>query len=495
LGGIAAQRGIIKKLSGLPAESRIRSSSTIVVTLDLLAPNTLVRGSADTYTIINLIGRGGMGAVYRARRNSDGTVWALKEMRPQGELSPEDMVENRTLFMQEARLLQSLDSPYLPVVADLFEFEGRPTMVMEFVPGETLEERIHEANAPLYKQQALSYGIQLCRVLHYLHTQTPPIIYRDLKPPNVMLTPDGVLKLIDFGVARTHKEGKRKDTIAMGSAGYAPPEQYGKGQTDARSDIYALGATLLHVLTNMPPVPLQTPQPGLITRLNGTVDAQTEAAIIKAMSLDRTKRFASCSELEQVLHQCLDSPYVDPIARATPPPPVVPQAQAAAAPTALGTAPPPPPAQPQPAVPATPPAAPATDGTACQRCGRVNKARARFCAGCGAPLSEPQPPRLMVKSPYRSWEITINQVPFRIGRRDPRQGHFPELDLAEHDRGISSRHHATIQRDGSFYAITDLGSTNGTRLNGNLIAARVPQRLRQGDRITIGEVDLEFHWS
>jgi serine/threonine protein kinase len=314
----------LERFANFFQDPSIRSTSIIVVTLDLLAPNTLVRGSADTYTIINLIGRGGMGAVYRVRRTGDGAIWALKEMRPQGELAPEDMVENRNLFMQEARLLQSLDSPYLPVVADLFEFEGRPTMVMEFVPGETLEERIHEANAPLYKQQALSYGIQLSRVLHYLHTRTPPIIYRDLKPSNVMLTPDGVLKLIDFGVARTHKEGKRKDTIAMGSAGYAPPEQYGKGQTDPRSDIYALGATLLHLLTNLPPVPLQTPQPGLVSRINGTVDAQTESVIIKAMSLDREKRFSSCSEFEQVLHNCLDSPYVDPIAKASPPPPRAP---------------------------------------------------------------------------------------------------------------------------------------------------------------------------
>src|ERR671923_52691 len=94
--------------------------------------------------------------------------------------------------------------------------------------------------------------IYVARVLHSLHTRQPPIIYRDLKPSNIMLTPEGVLKLIDFGVARTYKARKSKDTVAMGSAGYAPPEQYGKGQTDARSDVYALGATLLHLLTNMP---------------------------------------------------------------------------------------------------------------------------------------------------------------------------------------------------------------------------------------------------
>lgn len=460
-----------------------------MIALDLLAPNTVVRGAADTYTVLNLIGRGGMGAVYRVQRASDTTVWALKEMRPQGDLSPEEQADNRRLFLQEASLLRSLAFPNLPVVADLFEHEGRPTMVMEYVPGKTLEDRIHEANAPLLEQQVLGYAIQLCRVLHYLHSCTPPIIYRDLKPSNIMLTPAGVLKLIDFGVARTHKAGQSKDTIAMGSAGYAPPEQYGKGQTDARSDVYALGATLLHLLTNLPPVPLQTPQPGSISKLNPSVDGRTEAVIIKAMSLKREDRFAGCAEMEQAIQRCLDAPYVDPTAQAAAaPPPVRPTAQAAQ---------PAPPRQPPRPAPPPPrqPVAPIEDGTACPRCGRVNKGRARFCAGCGAPLAEPPKPRLHITSPHRSWDLPIDRLPVRIGRRDPRQNHYPELDLAEHDRGIASRHHATIQRDGDFYTITDLGSTNGTLLNSTLIVPRVPQRLTQGDRIKIGEVEIEFRWS
>jgi len=447
-----------------------------------------VRGAADTYTVLNLIGRGGMGAVYRVQRASDGTQWALKEMRAQGELSPEEQADNRRLFLQEAALLRSLTFPNLPVVADLFEHEGRPTMVMEYVPGKTLEDRVHEANAPLLEQQVLGYGIQLCRVLHYLHSCDPPIIYRDLKPSNIMLTPTGVLKLIDFGVARTHKKGKSKDTIAMGSAGYAPPEQYGKGQTDARSDVYALGATLLHLLTNLPPVPLQTPQPGSIRKFNPSVDTGTEGVIIKAMSLQREQRFASCAEMEQILLRCLDGPYADPTAQAAPPPPPA-QQQPAPRPPA-----PPPPIQRQPVAPARP-VAPADDGTPCVHCGRVNKGRARFCAGCGAPLAEPPKPRLHISSPHRSWDLPIDRLPVRIGRRDPRQNHYPELDLAEHDRGIASRHHATIQRDGDYYTITDLGSTNGTMLNNTLIVPRIPQRLTQGDRIKIGEVEIEFRWS
>jgi hypothetical protein len=325
-------------------------------------------------------------------------------------------------------------------------------------------------------------------VLHYLHTRRPPIIYRDLKPSNIMLTPDGVLKLIDFGVARTHKVGKSKDTVAMGSAGYAPPEQYGKKQTDARSDVYALGATLLHLLTNMPPIPLQTPAPGSIRKLNPSVDDRTEGVVIRAMALDPGARFGDMAEFEQALQTCLDAPYVDPIARAAPPPPVQAPAPAVAATIAQPVAQPAPPP-----VVVSPP--PLVDGVACSRCGRVNKAGARFCAGCGAPLGAPPVARLLITSPRTSWEQKIDRLPLRIGRRDPRQNHYPELDLAEHDRGIASRNHALIERNGDYYTLTDLGSTNGTLLNGQQLKPRQPQRLRPGDRIKVGEVEMEFRGS
>jgi hypothetical protein len=463
----------------------------MIATTELLAPETVIQGSRGEYKILALIGRGGMGAVYRAQRLSDATIWALKEMRPQQDAPPTEAEENRRLFEQEAELLEQLHHPNLPVVADRFEHQGRPTMVMEFVAGQTLEDRIRETNAPLMEQQVLGYGIQIARVLHYLHTRTPPIIYRDLKPSNIMLTPDGVLKLIDFGVARTYKARKSKDTVAMGSAGYAPPEQYGKGQTDARSDVYALGATLLHLLTNMPPIPLQTPAPGSIRKLNPSVDDQTESVIIKAMTADQAARYQTTAELEQALMRCLDAPYVDPTARAAPPPPVVPPAQTVPVAQFQPQLATPLPQAPQPIV--APP--PVVGGVTCNRCGRVNKAGARFCAGCGAPLGPPPIARLLITSPRGSWEQKLDRMPLRIGRRDPRQNHYPELDLAEHDRGIASRNHALINRDGDYYPLTDLGSTNGTLLNGALVPQRTPQRLRPGDRIKIGEVEMEFRGS
>jgi hypothetical protein len=485
----------------------------MMIVEELLKPNDVLHGARSSYEILNLIGRGGMGAVYRAQRTIDGSVWALKEMRPPPNTPDEEIAENRTLFEQEADLIGKLDHPNLPALADRFAYEGRPVMVMEYVPGQTLEEQIHDTNAPLMEQQALMYGIQLCRVLHYLHTRTPPIIYRDLKPPNIMNTPEGIMKLIDFGVARTYKARKAKDTIAMGSAGYAPPEQYGKGQTDARSDVYALGATLLHLLTNLPPVPLQTPQPGDIRKHNPSVDTDTEKVIIKAMSLDRNKRYASCAEMEQVLLQCLDAPYIDPTANVAPPPiepPSPDQLVGAAAPAPDADAPPAhapwAPAAPQPAAPAAPPPvdmptavphqAPQPTGPTCKHCGYVNKSGARFCAGCGTPLFAAPAARLRIRSPRSTWEMRLDDdIPYRIGRRDPSQSHYPELDLAEHDRGIASRHHATIQRANDTYTLTDLGSTNGTLVNGTRLAAFTPQRLQPGDQIKVGEVEMEFRWA
>lgn len=464
---------------------------------ELLAPNSIVSGANAKYRVLSLIGRGGMGAVYRVQRTADNAVWALKEMRVPSDVPEQEAQENRRLFEQEAELLRSLAHPNLPIVADTFEQNGRPTMVMEYVPGQSLESRVHEANAPLLEQQALGYGIQLARVLSYLHTRNPPIIYRDLKPSNVILTPEGVLKLVDFGVARTYKAKKSKDTVAMGSAGYAPPEQYGKGQTDARSDVYALGATLLHLLTNMPPIPLQTPTVGSIRKMNPSVSTQTEKAIIKSMALEQSARYRTMAEFEQALLKCLDAPYADPTARQTPPPPIqaAEQTPAVVAPPTVPVKP-----SPQPVVPATPiPVAPVqpavVNGVACERCGRVNKLGARFCANCGAPIGTPPVARMLLSSPRASWEQKIERVPMRIGRRDPRQQHYPEIDLAEHDRGIASRNHAVIGRNGDYYTITDLGSTNGTLLNGSPLPQHTATRLRSGDRIKVGEVEMEFRGS
>jgi len=486
---------------------------------DQLAPRTTLDGQRGRYEILNVVGRGGMGVVYRARRDHDSSMWAVKELRPDTMLSLNELADNRRLFEHEAQLILRLQHPNIVGGEELFEWQGRLYLVMEFVAGETLEKRLRDANAPAFEGDALRWAIQMARVFAHLHNQQPPIIYRDLKPSNVMLVPDGTVKFVDFGVARTHKYGKSKDTVAIGTLGYAPPEQYGKDQTDARSDIYTLGATLYHLLTNVPPRPLYTPKPGEITAFNPSVQGRTEQVVIKAMQQERRQRFSSATAMEQAMQACLGTPVpnVTPApavvvptvpdeatVRAAYPQRTIPQVSPAARPARI--APPP-----VPNVPA--------NGTGdgplhfCPACGFGNKNGARFCVNCGTTLpaaapaitTPPLPPivpvrpratqrtaQLRIHTPRRSWDHPLQILPCNIGRRDPAQNHYPELDLAEDDSGHASRRHALIDRRNGQLVLVDTGSINGTLLNGAKIPAHRPQPLHNGDRIRIGDVEMRF---
>lgn len=221
----------------------------------LLQPNEVLR---QRYRIMNLVGKGGFGAVYKAAdlQLGDRTV-AVKEMS-QSNLKPNEIVEAVNSFKREALMLAGLMHQNLPRIYDHFSEGGRWYLVMDFIEGDTLEEYLNNTAGNLFPlEEVLEIGIQLCSVLDYLHTRQPPIIFRDLKPSNSMLTPDHHLYLIDFGIARHFKLGQVKDTVAFGSPGYAAPEQYGKAQTTPRSDIYSLGATLHQLLSGNDPS--QTP--------------------------------------------------------------------------------------------------------------------------------------------------------------------------------------------------------------------------------------------
>jgi hypothetical protein len=220
-------------------------------TTGLLAPRHVLHGR---YRILGPVGKGGMGAVYRAQDDrSGGRVVAVKELSQSG-LDPEELTAAIATFKHEATLLASLKHPCLPKIYNDFTEAGRQYLVMEFIEGETLEQRLRRSNGQhLPVSDVLKIGEQLCSVLGYLHRQRPPIIFRDLKPSNVMLTPRGQMYLIDFGIARLFKPGQRHDTVSFGSPGYAAPEQYGKSQTTVRSDVYSLGATLHQLLTGIDP--------------------------------------------------------------------------------------------------------------------------------------------------------------------------------------------------------------------------------------------------
>lgn len=255
----------------------------------------------DRYQVVRKVAQGGMGAVYEARDlHEPGTHWAVKEMA-QAVLHPEERTQALRDFMREATMLATLQHPNLPTFNGFFSENNKHYLVMEFIVGRTLEQIVSSTRDFLPETRVLTWAAQLCDVLIYLHTQDPPIIYRDCKPGNIMLV-DGSeqVKLIDFGIARFHRAGRPTADEAFGTAGYAPPEQYGNGQTDQRSDVYALAATLHHLLTGHDPG--QNPFHWRAVRsYNPRVSRRVDMAILQALELKPELRFRSIEEFAQAL--------------------------------------------------------------------------------------------------------------------------------------------------------------------------------------------------
>ncbi len=265
-----------------------------------LAPQSMLQ---QRYLVVGPAGRGGMSAVYQAVDTQYGNRRvALKEMS-QGHLNANELAEATARFHQEARLLGSLHHPNLPRIYDAFSEYGRSYLVMDYIDGKTLLQLLKDAGRrPLPVVQVLDYAAQLCDVLAYLHAQNPPIIFRDLKPTNVMVTENGHVVLIDFGIARFFKEGQAQDTVYLGSPGYAPPEQHGVSQTNPRSDLYALGATLHCCLTGRDPFHADDrfafPP---VRQLNPLVPIELDQLVQRLVSLDERQRPTSALEVQQEL--------------------------------------------------------------------------------------------------------------------------------------------------------------------------------------------------
>jgi hypothetical protein len=242
------------------------------------------------YLVLQTVGQGGMAAVYRALDTRTNGQVAIKEMSQDG-LAPDEEAEALEAFHAEAAMLQRLRHRNLPRVIEYFSESTRHYLVMEFVEGQTLEQRQQAAGGKaLPEAEVLGWAAQLCDVLTYLHTQRPPIIFRDLKPANIMLTPQGQIKLIDFGIARVFHPGRIKDTQVLGTPGYAPPEQYGKAQTDPRADLYALGVTLYQLLTGYDPASTPFTLPPAHSR-NPSLSPYIQAALEHATQLSRDARY------------------------------------------------------------------------------------------------------------------------------------------------------------------------------------------------------------
>lgn len=243
------------------------------------------------YEVLREIGRGGMSVVYLAMDTRLNKQWAVKEIRKKGNGKNDEVVVNSLLA--EANLMKRLDHPSLPRIVDIIDNGLTIYVVMDYIEGESLDKILNEYGAQS-EEMVIGWAKQLCDALGYLHSQKPPIIYRDMKPANVMLKPEGNIKIIDFGIAREYKEQNLADTTVLGTKGYAPPEQY-SGQTDARSDIFALGMTMHHLLTGIDPRSGEAYAP--VRQWNPELSEGIEIIIDRCVEPAAENRYQSCSDL------------------------------------------------------------------------------------------------------------------------------------------------------------------------------------------------------
>jgi outer membrane protein assembly factor BamB/tRNA A-37 threonylcarbamoyl transferase component Bud32 len=263
-----------------------------------LAPGTTLQNGR--YVVEEVVGQGGMGHVYRVLDTHLARRRALKEMIPQmGD--PEAELMN---YRRETQMLLNQNHPGIPQIFDSFIEHRRAYIVLEFIPGDNLEQRLRQAQGFISQEQVGEWMLQLCHIVGFLHSQRPPIIFRDIKPNNIILTPDGRIVLVDFGIAKMFVPDEEHTNV--GTNGYAPPEQY-KRQAEPRSDIYSIGATMHHLLTRADPRK-ETPftfHERMPRKLNPAISAEMEAVIMKCVQGRADDRYQSCEELEFAIESAL----------------------------------------------------------------------------------------------------------------------------------------------------------------------------------------------
>lgn len=439
------------------------------------------------YEIVRKIGGGGMGAVYLASdRNLGGVLRAVKEMV---QSYIEDAQQEKAVndFKRESLLLTSLEHPAIPTIYDYFydEKEARFYLVMKYISGGDLAGRLRSIpEGKIDEATVTEWGIQIADVLNYLHNRQPPIVYRDLKPSNIMIDGNtGRVMLIDFGIARwVNKE--EKGVTAVGTMGYAPPELF-SGNVEPRSDIYSLGSTMFHLLTGADPQsnPLlifdfhKNPRP---RQINSALSDQVEQILMRMVEYSADKRYSNAGELRDALAKHLENLKKGSVTFG---------AGEVAAPQPGGGL------------------------VFCGFCGQKIVATDVFCPFCGAqqPLAGQAKAasafvapkltaRIMVMStndldaPMFNLEKDNNLV----GRRDPMSNIFPEVDLSKFDPQTKiSRRHARIWRESDKFMVEDLGSSNGTVLISQTnemlrLTKNQPHILTHGDKIRVGDTTLHF---
>lgn len=441
------------------------------------------------YEIVRKIGGGGMGAVYLASDNNlGGVLRAVKEM-VQAHIEEEQQAKAIEDFRRESMILSQLDHPSIPTIYDYFfdAEECRFYLVMKYISGGDLAARLRAApEGKIDEKSVTEWGIQVADVLDYLHNQPSTIVYRDLKPSNIMIDGNtGRVMLIDFGIARSINQKEEKGVTAVGTMGYAPPELF-SGNVEPRSDIYSLGSTMFHLLTGADPQsnPLlifdfqKNPRP---RQINPQLSDQIERFIMRAVEYNASSRFESAAEVHSVLIEHLANLDKGAVTFGV-----------KEAPESVSLA---------------------NQPVFCGFCGQRIVATDLFCAFCGAkqPIAQKGvhseiygkgaiTARLLVEgtSELQSPVFSLDKGEILIGRRDPMSNIFPEVDLSKYDPQTKiSRRHARIWREGNTFLVEDLGSSNGTVLlpivhDSFRLAPRQPHALTNGDKIRVGDTTLHF---
>src|SRR5262252_7179688 len=447
-------------------------------------PKALKAGKVlnNRYEVVRRIGGGGMGAVYLAKdRNLGDAPRAVKEMI---ESHLDDTQHEKAIadFKRESLLLTELEHPSIPTVYDYFydEISERFYLVMKFIPGSDLASRLRASPGGRIDELTITeWGAQVADVLHYLHTRPQPIIYRDLKPANLMFDSNvSRIMLIDFGIARWVNK-KEKGVTAVGTMGYAPPELF-SGQADPRVDIYSLGATMFHLVTGSDPQdnPLlifdftKNPRP---RQINPQLSTEMEHILIRAVEYKPEHRFQTGAEMREALHSHLEKLRSGQVSYGAPAGDLGGDTVAVAM-------------------------------VFCGFCGGRIAADDIFCAHCGsrqpmstgdssAALAARTTAKLIVAG-TTELDASFNLQKDRnlVGRTDPPSKISPDVDLSRFDPQTKvSRRSARIRREGEAHMAEDLGSVNGTVINDTIrLVPREPRALDSGDRLKLGETTLHF---
>jgi serine/threonine-protein kinase len=449
-------------------------------TVKQLEPSSVLN---SRYEIVRRIGGGGMGAVYLAKdRNLGDAPRAVKEM-VEAHLDPTQHEKAIGDFKRESLLLTSLEHPSIPTIYDYFYDEplGRFYLVMKFISGGDLASRLRTAPGGRIDEKTVAdWGMQAADVLEYLHSRPKPIIYRDLKPANLMIDGNsGRVMLIDFGIARWVKQ-EEKGVTAVGTMGYAPPELFG-GRVEPRSDVYSLGATLFHLLTGSDPQdnPLlifdfqKNPRP---RQISPSISGEMEQILMRSVEYKPEDRFHSAGAMRDALATHLEKLAAGQVTFGAT------SAQVGGETVQVQT-------------------------VYCGFCGGRIAADDIFCAHCGArqPMSglgssatltaaRPTAKLVVAGTTELDASFVLQKDNNLLGRTDPHSNVFPEIDLSRFDPETKvSRRHARIWREGETFLVEDLGSVNGTVINDSVrLAPRQPRVLDSGDKLRLGETTLHF---